>query len=109
MTTTTISLTVMSEADARIENLGMRREFEQMLERVRQTVPDLHALEVTLEPDYEEGLHPGIVIWAVKPAPREGDFDPSDMNLGEWMVATFSPDVRWHFCIISSYEPSHEG
>jgi hypothetical protein len=104
MTTTTIPVTITPDASGHIANLGMQREFEQMLDRVLQTIPDLHDIEVTLEPDHEEGLHPGIVIWYAKDEPAQDGYDPSQAQLGEWKVMTFPPEVCWHFCMIARYE-----
>ena len=61
---TTIPLTVTPEATAHITELGMQREFEQMLQHALLTVPDLESITVTLEYNPETGDDPRVVIWS---------------------------------------------
>jgi hypothetical protein len=79
--TATIPVTVAEDAAARVADLGMQREFEQMLEHARQTIPRLRQLRVMLEHDpVRPQDDPQIVIWARR------DAAPSDdvADLPEW-------------------------
>jgi hypothetical protein len=53
---TTIPATIEPAAAARVDELQMQRELEQMLDHARQTIPDLSRIAVTLAfpPDYED-------------------------------------------------------
>jgi hypothetical protein len=108
-TMSTIPITVEPEAAARIDELGMRREFEEMLEQARAIMPDTRAIEVALESDPEElDPEPRIVITPFRPDPA-ADYDPLDGQWGHWFVRTFSPDVCRHFVLLSCYEIRHAG
>lgn len=105
--TTTIPITVDPEAAARIDELGLRPEFEEMLEKARAIMPDIRAIEVTLEFDPEEvEREPMILITPLRPEPSQ-DYDPLDREWGHWFVRAFSPDVCRHFVLLSRYEPGH--
>jgi hypothetical protein len=101
--TTNVPLTVTPEAAARVAELGMQRELEEMLERARQSVPDLRAIDVQLWGPYDEGDEPRVVILATK-ASRILPYDPTENELGRWEVTTFPPDVCRHFVMLIMYE-----
>src|SRR5579872_3533604 len=88
----TIPMRVEPEAMAHIAKLGMAREFEKMLDHIRQVVPDLCRIEVTLyeEPDFDDD--PRVTIDAI----RNGSDDVWSAVFAEWCSWTFanvSPDV----------------
>jgi len=91
-----VPVMISPEAAARVAELGMQREFQQMLEHMRQTVPDLCAIEVTLDEPYEMGDEPRVILEAVKRGPYV-DTDRTEWNWSYWKVGTFSPDVFRHF------------
>ncbi len=93
---TTVPLTIEPEAAARIAELGMQAEFEQMLEHTRQVVPNLDRINVTLALPYDTGDEPGIIIEAMRNDPYVGD-DRTWWEWGGWFVNTFPPDVCRHF------------
>ena len=47
-TTMTVPVTIAPEAGAFIDHVGQRREFELMIDRAKQVVPGLIAIEVAL-------------------------------------------------------------
>jgi hypothetical protein len=100
--TTDIPITVQPDAAARVAELGMQREFQEMLDHTRQTVSDLHAIEVTLEYDPCEPGDPTVVIISYRRHVWTGD-DPTDRNWGAWFVRQYSPDVVRHFVMLSCY------
>ena len=106
-TTATIPVTVTSEAAARIAELGMQSEFEQMIEHAKEVVAYLRSLRVTLEYDPEGVEEPGLVIWSHRDD-TDWEDDKSDVSFGRWKVDTFPPEVCIHFVMITLYEAVHE-
>jgi hypothetical protein len=101
---TTTPITVSEEAKARITELGMQREFEQMLEHTLQSVPGLRAIRVELAYDPDRREDPGITIWSVRPDPAEGEYDPVDDEWGQWKIDHFPPEVCLNFVMLSTPE-----
>lgn len=103
-----IPVTVEPEAAARVAELGMQREFEEMLEHTRRTVPGLRAIHVT--PDYDPygTEEPGVIVWSHRPEPGPA-YDPVDDDWGMWKINTFPPRVYVHFCMMSLYEVAADG
>jgi hypothetical protein len=108
MAAITVPLTVTPEAAARVAELGRQREFEQMLEHARQTIPNLRSLRVTLEPQYDTGEEDRVVIWATIPDPG-GVYDPTEAQYGRWFVTTFPPEVCQHFVLLTPFELEEHG
>jgi hypothetical protein len=107
MSTTTVPLTVTPEAAARVAELGMQREFEQMLEHVRQTVPRLVTIEVELAEPYDTGDEPRVLIRPIMKNPHL-EYDPTNWENSAWTVETFPPEVCMHFCTLTRYETPNE-
>ena len=61
-TSTTVPLTVLPEAAARVAELGMQAEFERMLQHTRQTLPGLRSIRVYLAEPYDTDNEPRVVI-----------------------------------------------
>ncbi|MGH7174608.1 MAG: hypothetical protein ACRELF_11520 [Gemmataceae bacterium] len=61
---TAVPVTVTPEAEARLAELGMRKELEQMIAYVREAVPGLAAIEVTVAECYDSRDEPGVSITA---------------------------------------------
>jgi hypothetical protein len=100
---TDIPLTIAPEAAERVAELGLQREFEQMLEHARLLLPGLRRLEVTLAPPYDTGDEPRVIIDAFIP-PRDPSSDLPDRAYEAWVLATFSPDVLRHILLMTGYE-----
>lgn len=104
MATATIPVTVSREAAFHITKLGMQNEFDRMLEYSKQNIPDLQAMEVTLEYDGEfVDRDPMVTLWCRRPDPGRTE-DVTDWEWGAWFVRTFDPAVCIHFVMVSSYE-----
>jgi hypothetical protein len=100
--------TITPEAAARIDELGIRTEVEQMIEHTRQTVPALKRIAVVLEDAYETWDQPYLTIHATRgDEPRVGD--RTEREWGAWRVRTFPPDVCIHIAMMTQYEPDHAG
>jgi hypothetical protein len=94
-TDTTVPVRVEAEAAARVQKLGLQREFEAMLEHTRQTVPNLREIEATLYRDPDDPEAPRVIITAWKNGPGAPD-DPTERDWDAWEVRNFPPDVfRW--------------
>jgi len=103
--TTTIPITVSPEAAARIDELGMRQEFEEMIEQTRRLMPEMRAIGVTLGYEYEEERDPAVVISPYRPEP-DSDRDPLERQWDDWFADRFPPEVAMQFVLLSYYEPS---
>ncbi len=103
---TSIPVEVTPDAAARIEELGMWKQFEAMIEHTKRTVADLQSIEVTLYHDPYEPGEPRLVITAWRQGPGSVD-DPTWDNWVDWVIGTFSPEVcRW-FGFDVSYRREH--
>jgi hypothetical protein len=106
--TTDIPCKISPEAAARLAELGIRQGFEQMLEHAARCVSDLRRLEVTLEPPYEEGEEPRVVINAAV-GYRDGDpLNPGFQRWSEWVGRTTPPDISRHVTLLIWDEPIDE-
>ncbi len=104
---TTVPLTITPEATAHVAELGMQREFEQMLERTLQTVPGLQSIEVTLEYNPETGDDPRVVIWSYM-EDRRLEYDPTEDQWGRWKITTFPPEVCEHFVMLAVHGAAND-
>lgn len=98
---TDVPFTITPEAEARIAELGMRKELDQMIDYVRAVTPELAAIEVTLAERYDAGSEPGITIEAYS----DQVFEPGNTvswDSIQWEVETFPPQVLEHLCILFS-------
>lgn len=105
-TATAIPATVAADAAARVAELGMGRAFEKMLERIKQIIPGLRLIEVTLEYDPCGEDDPVVAFTTYQPEPGVG-LDPTDEAWGAWFLGTFPPDVCRHFARLTVYEATH--
>lgn len=96
-----IPLTITPEADARLAELGMRKELEQMIAYLREVVPGLAAIDVEIAECYDSRDEPGVSIIAHS----DRVFEPGDTTSWDsigWAVKTFPPQVLEHLCILFS-------
>ena len=106
MAETTIPVIVAEDAAARVAGLGLRREFEQMIEHAKRTAPGLRAIRVTLEYDPVcPSNEPQVVIQVHRHdlSSEEAWTDQTDWDWGGWQVTTFPPEVCQHFVMSSVY------
>lgn len=98
---TEVPVTFTPEAEARLAELGMRPQAEQMIAYVREAVPGLTAIEVTIEECYDTRDETGIRIEAYS----DRVFEPgvnSSAKVDDWVVNTFPPQVLEHLCVLFS-------
>jgi hypothetical protein len=105
MTAATIPVTVAEDAAARVAELGLQREFAQMIEHARGTVPHLKYLRVALESDPScPSNDPQIILWAKRDhVPSPDALDPTDLDFRLWQAERFSPQVYMPFLLLSVY------
>jgi hypothetical protein len=91
----TIPVRVADDAAARVAELGMQRELEQMIEHARQTARGLKGIQVLLEYDPVHPTDPPeVVIWVHDDVSPEGAAaDKTLQKWAEWLVHTFPPEV----------------
>jgi hypothetical protein len=99
----TIPCTISTEATAHVAELGIQREFDQMLEHTLTGIPDLRRVDVTLDPPSEDDDESRVVIVSYLPALRKGPH-PAMEDWSQWVVNTFSPDVWRHVAMITLFE-----
>jgi hypothetical protein len=100
MTEATIPVMIAEDAAARVAELGMQREFEQMVEHIKRTAPGLRAIRVTLEYDPAcPSMEPQVVILAHRDdlSGEEALKDRAGWDWGAWQGETFPPQVFQHF------------
>jgi hypothetical protein len=100
METSTIPLTVTPEAEAFLDQLGMRPQFEQMVAHLRQAVPEVYEITAHVEPPYDLGGGDIILIQAFR-RPSGLEDDPTNRELSRWRVATFPPEVLMNLVILT--------
>ena len=101
--TTTIPFTVTPEAAARVAELGMQRELDQMLRHTLETVSALQSIEVHLAEPYDTGDTPSVIIEARRTGPLLLP-DRTERQWGAWKVRTFPPEVCEHFLMMTAHE-----
>ena len=108
MNASTVPVTITPEAAARVAELGMQAQLEQMIEHTRQTVSELRDVRVVLESrePSDEGM--GITVFATTTRP----YHPEEQTMwdrGGWKVRTFPPEVCQHFVMMLVHENDHAG
>jgi hypothetical protein len=101
--TTAIPITVEPPAMARVEELGMQRELQMMLDYIPQNMPGLLAIHVELDERVNMWDEASVIICLHLTAPT-AEKDKRWEMLGRWFVRTFSPDVSRHFARMMIYE-----
>src|SRR5208283_781537 len=99
-TPTTIPVTILPEAAARIAELGMQREYDEMLQHALQAIPALRSIEVQLAPPYDTGDDPRVVIEATTDLDAPG-IDQAEKQWGDWVINTFPSAVWAHFRMLT--------
>jgi hypothetical protein len=107
--TTTIPLLITPEAETHIDQIGMRSQFEQIIEHGRRTIPGLYQLEADVEPPYDLGGGDIILIRGYRHPSGSVEDDPTDREFGRWKVTTFPPEVCLQFVLLTCEVPQHAG
>ena len=107
-TSTDVPVTIAPEAEARLIELGMHKEMEQMIAHLRKVVPGLMAIEVAIAECYDSRDETGISIIAYSDRVFEAG-EKSSLHLDRWVVTEFPPQVLEHLCILFSPWSPHAG
>jgi hypothetical protein len=102
-TTIVIPVHIEPDAAARIQELGMSRELDQMLGFLKQHLPGLRAIAVSLDAEANPRDEASILITTHQPDPG-AEPDPSDWSWLEWFAESFPPEVCRHFVRQIAYE-----
>jgi hypothetical protein len=104
--TTTVPVTLPPDAAARLAELGMQREYGQMVDKLRQTVPGLFHIEVEAV-DRMDGSPLGITLHAW--SDQRDQTYAAHKAVNWWQVRTFPPEVLEHFLMTVHYGERHAG
>jgi hypothetical protein len=106
MSSKTIPVTIPPEVTAFVAEIGLQEPFERILEHALKTVPGLHWLKAELQEPYDLGGDLHVLILGERADPHT-EHDWTDMEFGEWKVATFPPQECEYFTLLTHYEPPH--
>ncbi len=91
---TTVPVTIEPDAAEQIDKLGLRAEFERILDHVLQTTLNLTRVEVTFPPSYEEPNETVVVegfgIW------DDEQFRDYRERYLRWVIETFPPEASYY-------------
>jgi hypothetical protein len=104
----TVPLNVTDEANARIDALGLRAEFERIIEHACGVVEGLRRIDAGLQLPYDLGGEEVVLIEVVKTDPQLAD-DPTQRDFERWEVDVFTPDVWLQLVTMIVYEASDAG
>jgi hypothetical protein len=102
----TIPVTIRPEAAARVDELGLQQEFEQILGFVCRNFSGLSRLDVILSEPYDHVDDPIVYFepHVLHPPPGEEPDREPWQSWCHWMTSAFSPDVLRHFNLSEVYE-----
>jgi hypothetical protein len=103
MNPTTIPATIAPEAAARVAELGMQRELEQMLDFLRQEVAGVLSVDVQLALPYDTGDETSIVLEV--PLDRPWSDASARRQIRDWKIRAFPPQVNRYFAILTVTTP----
>jgi hypothetical protein len=104
--TTDIPVTITEEATQHAAELGLQKEFEQVVRHTLETIPGVRWLDVTLEPGYGYDI-PCILLRAFV-SDFEAARKPRD-EWGLWRLTDLTPQVGQHFVLFILPEETHAG
>jgi hypothetical protein len=96
MATTTVPTTIKPEALALAREYGVERELYEILDKGREMVRGLRALEVEPEPPTDMG--PRLIVVRAEIDP-DCDDDPSHLAWWSWPIDTFGVDKASQFLV----------
>jgi len=107
MTVQVVPVVLEEGVAARVEELGMDRELQMMLDWVRANVSGLLGIRVDLgQPQAHLQGKKGVFLWAHRDLSREQALkDLIEIDWGIWKAQTFPPRVCNHFTMTSRFRP----
>ena len=92
----TVPVTVTDEAAARIAELGIRAEVEEMIDHTLKTITCLRRIEIRLEGPYDTHDDPYLTINGYREPESTLIPDEECRQWSRWYVDRFPPRVREH-------------
>ena len=105
----TVPVQIAADAAARVDELGMRREMDQMIEHAIKTAPGLRCIRVSLGVDDPHPALGPLVVIEVYRHPPPGGADKTDWGWSEWKAHTFSSEVCMYLMMWSRYREPPDG
>jgi hypothetical protein len=93
----TVPVDISPDAANRIQELGLQKELQAMLDHTQEAVPSLQLIDVRAWEDFDEPgpLHIALTGWRDGASKAREDFRQQE-EWGAWLVRTFPPGVaRW--------------
>ena len=94
--TMTTPVRATTEALEYLNELGLRAEYERLLEEIDRRVPNIRDIEFSLQPDYEYGGDPMLGLGVTYQSDTDIYFEMVD-----WRVEHLSP--RFNVCVANNY------
>jgi hypothetical protein len=103
-TADTVPITLSAEAAARIAELGMQREFEEIVEHARTDLPGVTRIEVYLDGPYDEPKTPDkVYVDAYRPPLEFKDEESVRDEMIRWWIER-PLRTRMEFLLVIRYE-----
>lgn len=102
-----VPISIEPAAEKHVEKLGATREFREMLDKIRELVPDMTGLEVQLQEPYDTGDEDAVIFWVRSVSGDPGL--PKEDAFRAWTRDRFPTDVRRHFSMFIAKDVTHAG
>jgi hypothetical protein len=97
-----VPVTITPEAAARVDELGMREQLEQMVGHAVQAIPQLVRIDIETYWRADDPSPDGVLIQGTTTIPWQEGVEIGQA-IGRWKVRTFPPEVCEHFLITLLY------
>ena len=101
MIASTVPVTIDSDAKARIEELRVANQFEQMVEHAVETIPGLVRIEVSSPEPYEQGEERQVYLDAVVKTTDVNEQLAIERAWNMWRYTVLPPELAMHFLLMS--------
>lgn len=101
MAVTSVPITISTEANELIDAIGLRDEFDRMVEHTLDSVGNLASVKVTVDPSYDTDEGPIVLITGQRGIPLSPD-DRTESHWNVWKFRTFPADVARHFGFLTA-------
>jgi hypothetical protein len=101
-TSTTVPITVTPEAAARVAELGLQRELDEMVKHTLETIPGLRAVNVVLVLPYDTGEEDRISIDATVDMNTPGLYE-AQCQWGRWLIETYPSRVMAYINLMTTF------
>lgn len=101
MAVTTVPIRISADANELIAELGLRDEFDRMMEHTADSVRDLTKIGVTVDPSYDTDDGAIVLITGHRDIPLSPD-DRTESDWNAWKFRTFPAEVARHFGFLTA-------